>query len=290
MASSERRNRNRTITIRPIELRLSYTDAAGVQQVVQAYIVDVSDDGLGLQLRSELPVETVVGLIPSAAAEGLHLPAKGSVRWTRAMAGGLFRAGLRYEAVPAGRKETLPDMDLYEVMEVSPKASPETIHRVYRLLAQQLHPDNKQSGDSEAFRRLVTAYQLLSDPARRAAYDLERGGALRARWRPFLSPESTRGTEAERRRRYGLLRGLYAKRMLEPREPGMTIFDLEELLGVPRDHLEFTLWYLKERGFVSRSDNNRFQITVTGVDQAESLEQEQNQTTGQVPRALIGGD
>ena len=52
----------------------------------------------------------------------------------------------------------------------------------------------------------------------------------------------------------------------------MTIFDLEDCLGVAREHLEFTLWYLKERSFVARSDNNRFQITVAGVDEHERLE------------------
>jgi curved DNA-binding protein CbpA len=32
--------------------------------------------------------------------------------------------------------------DYYEILQISPTAEPETVHRVYRLLAQRCHPDN----------------------------------------------------------------------------------------------------------------------------------------------------
>jgi hypothetical protein len=38
---------------------------------------------------------------------------------------------------------------------------------------------------------------------------------------------------------------------------------------VPREHLEFTLWYLKEGQYVQRSDNGRHSITLKGVDLTE---------------------
>ena len=37
--------------------------------------------------------------------------------------------------------------DYYEVLQVSPNADLDTIHRVYRLLAQRFHPDNRESGN-----------------------------------------------------------------------------------------------------------------------------------------------
>ena len=46
----------------------------------------------------------------------------------------------------------------------------------------------------------------------------------------------------------------------------------EQLLGVPREHLEFSLWYLKEQGMIVRSDSGKFQITIKGVDQAEQAD------------------
>jgi hypothetical protein len=50
----------------------------------------------------------------------------------------------------------------------------------------------------------------------------------------------------------------------------MTVHELEDLLGCPREHLEFTLWYLKEAACLTRSDNGRYAITVRGVDAVES--------------------
>jgi hypothetical protein len=88
----------------------------------------------------------------------------------------------------------------------------------------------------------------------------------------FTSPDALRGKEAERGKRSGVLKVLCARRIQDPASPSLSVFDFQDLLGVPRDHLEFTLWNLKERGYISRSDNNRFHITITGVDYAEALE------------------
>jgi hypothetical protein len=49
----------------------------------------------------------------------------------------------------------------------------------------------------------------------------------------------------------------------------MSLFDLEDLLGVPREHLEFSLWYLKEHTLITRNDNARYAITVRGADEYE---------------------
>lgn len=49
----------------------------------------------------------------------------------------------------------------------SPNADLDTIHRVYRILAQRFHPDNRETG-SETFRALNEACQILGDPEKRA--------------------------------------------------------------------------------------------------------------------------
>jgi len=49
-------------------------------------------------------------------------------------------------------------------LQISPSAEPETVHRVYRLLAQRFHPDNKDSGNATRFRLVSEAYRVLSDP------------------------------------------------------------------------------------------------------------------------------
>jgi curved DNA-binding protein len=64
--------------------------------------------------------------------------------------------------------------DYYEFLQISPGAEAETIHRVYRFLAARFHPDNQKTGDADSFFLLQQAYEVLSNPERRAAYDATR--------------------------------------------------------------------------------------------------------------------
>jgi hypothetical protein len=51
----------------------------------------------------------------------------------------------------------------------------------------------------------------------------------------------------------------------------VSLRDFESLLDVPRNELEFTLWYLKETGYLVRTDSARHTITIKGVQFAEAL-------------------
>lgn len=55
-------------------------------------------------------------------------------------------------------------VDYYEVLQISPNADQETVHRVYRIQAQRFHPDNLETGDAGKFRAVAEAYQVLSNP------------------------------------------------------------------------------------------------------------------------------
>lgn len=59
--------------------------------------------------------------------------------------------------------------DLYQVLGVDRDASENDIKRAYRRKARELHPD--AGGDEEAFKEATHAYEVLSDPQRRARYD-----------------------------------------------------------------------------------------------------------------------
>jgi len=76
--------------------------------------------------------------------------------------------------------------------------------------------------------------------------------------------------EMEQRVRLTVLEVLYTKRRMEPREPAIFSLDLEEMIGRPREHLEFTIWYLMQKKFVTRDDNSRLVITADGVEHLEA--------------------
>src|SRR5882724_11433901 len=96
-------------------------------------------------------------------------------------------------------------VDYYEVLEISPNASLETIQRVYRILAQRFHPDNPDTGDSSTFREISNAYRVLSDPEQRAAFDVAHRTERRLTWKIFDQSDPQSGMEAEKRRRNGVL-------------------------------------------------------------------------------------
>lgn len=161
--------------------------------------------------------------------------------------------------------------DYYELLQISPNAEPETVQRVYRLLAQRYHPDNGQTGDHQRFRELVAAYEVLTDPVRRAQYDVMHAEARKLRFHAVSGPHrADNPIEVEQLVRITVLEVLYERRRAEPGRSGVFVLDLEELTGQPREHLEFTVWYLTKKNFVAREDNSKLSITVDGVDYLEA--------------------
>jgi len=62
--------------------------------------------------------------------------------------------------------------DYYDILGISRTASDTEIKRAFRNQARQYHPDVNKSPDAEArFKELAEAYQVLSDPSKRAQYD-----------------------------------------------------------------------------------------------------------------------
>lgn len=169
------------------------------------------------------------------------------------------------QSAPPKESRHPEDLDYYEVLQVSRNADSDTIHRVFHLLAQRYHPDNRDTGNHERFRQLVEAHTVLCDPARRAAHDVKLAEEDKTRFKIFDSLQSTVGVQAEIRKRKGILRILYSKRLSDPRSPALRIRELVEMLGCPAEHLEFSLWFLRENKYITRTDNNQFEITSPGV-------------------------
>lgn len=167
-------------------------------------------------------------------------------------------------------------VDFYEALQISPNADQETVHRVYRLQAQRFHPDNHETGNAERFRLVADAYQALGDPEKRAAYDSQH----RLRQRPrleHLDPSTAPALGDELRKRHEILTVLYKKRVATPDQPALGLRELLDVLGMPREQLEFSLWYLKEGGYLLRTDSARHSITHKGVELIETLTAQRDQ-------------
>lgn len=160
-------------------------------------------------------------------------------------------------------------VDFYELMQISPNAEHDTIVRVYRILAARFHPDNPHTGDPEKFQLLTKAYHVLSDPQRRADYDAELAVMRMQPIGVFGLKDFAVGIDGEANRRMGILCLLYNRRRSDPEKPGVSVLELEQTMTFPREHLLFTLWYLKEKDLVRQDGSSDFVITSAGVDWVE---------------------
>jgi curved DNA-binding protein CbpA len=84
----------------------------------------------------------------------------------------------------------------YEVLGVAPGASAEEMKKAYRVLARRYHPD-RAGGDpvaEERFKEVKAAYDVLSDPEKRKAYEAPPRARTRGR-RPTVTTRRSRGRE-----------------------------------------------------------------------------------------------
>lgn len=172
--------------------------------------------------------------------------------------------------IPSEEDFWIEMIDYYEFLQISPHADPDTIHRVYRFLAARLHPDNAESGNAEMFSLLKTAYDVLSDPARRAEYDAACKGGVPKTVPLSASIDFMDSLEGELNRRLAVLALLYFRRRANPYAPEVSLAEIEMRMGFPRDYLDFTTWYLLKKGYVTRADNSDFTLTAQGVDFVET--------------------
>jgi len=161
------------------------------------------------------------------------------------------------------------EVDYYEVLQVSDSAEPETINRVYRIFAQRYHPDNRETGNDARFREITEAYQVLSSPEKRARYDATNQQRKKDRWRVVAAgAESENNFELEQVVRLTVLEALYTKRRMDPQNPGIFLLELEKMIGRPREHLEFTIWFLSQKKLINK-DDARMYLTADGAEYLE---------------------
>jgi curved DNA-binding protein CbpA len=158
-----------------------------------------------------------------------------------------------------------PFIDYYQLLQVSPNAEAETIQRVYRTLVKRQHPENPDASDAQQFVRLGRAYEILSSREKRLAYDRVYQQNAKQPLAVFELKEFAPGIEGEPNRRMGVLCLLYMQRRSNPESAGLSILDLENISGLPREHLLFTLWGLKELELIVQDETTDFAIAGPGA-------------------------
>jgi hypothetical protein len=246
---------------------ISWQDEAGLTHSAQVQGTDVSLSGIGIRSPIKLRKGTAVYI----EAEDGYLTGYGVVSHATRRGTG-YTIGL--ELNEATRK-THPTLDAgqatdhYEFLQINPKAQAETIHRVYRFLAARYHPDNPDTGDPEKFLQLNRAYEVLSNPERRARYDETLKGKQAQPSPLFESVDFLDGVEGEVNRRLAVLSLLYRTCRANVHSPQVSILELETQMGFPREYLDFTMWYLRSKKYVKQEDNGDLALTSSGVDYIE---------------------
>jgi len=88
----------------------------------------------------------------------------------------------------------------YEILGVSPSAEDIVIRAAYRALAQRYHPDKLSDATEIAasrMRAIQEAYDVLSDPVSRVAYDASLSSEDHSQYFPSTSPHSIANLEAQ---------------------------------------------------------------------------------------------
>ena len=246
---------------------ICWHDQNGLTRSAQARGIDLSRSGVRLHCPAELPV----GASVFVQAEGGSPSGYGTVRHCT-FGDSDCVVGLEFQEETKGAFAVQPDdeTNYYEFLQISPKAEQATIQRVYRFLASRYHPDNPETGDAEKFLLLKHAFEVLSDPKRRAAYDLSRPAHEPHPNPAFESIDYMDGIDGEVNRRLAVLSLLYSKRRACPDEPRVSLADVEQRMGFPREYLDFATWYLKSKKYITKEDNSDFELTALGVDYVES--------------------
>jgi curved DNA-binding protein CbpA len=161
-------------------------------------------------------------------------------------------------------------VDYYETLEISPNANSETIERMFRYFAQRYHPDNQDTGDRPRFDVIMEAHDVLSDPSKRAQYDVKHKHHSGLRWKLLKEASESESIEPDLDIQNKLLSIFYVRRRQNLDNPGLGELTLERMLGCPVEHLRFHLWYMKEKGWIRKTESGMFAITVEGVDRANS--------------------
>jgi curved DNA-binding protein len=163
-----------------------------------------------------------------------------------------------------------PFTDYYRILQVDPTCDAKSLESAYRYLAKMYHPDHAEAADPTKLNEVIEAYRALRNPHQRAQYDLQYANNVGF---PSSSQAAADGQSAfgDAEAHDRILMALYGKRRENAQDAGVIGFYLQEMLKCSDEHFEFHKWYLKEKGFITITEQGTLAITIQGVDHVISM-------------------
>ncbi len=186
------------------ELTIILDSSGSPSSRLRARLLEHAENAIKIQLNAALGPNLLVSIAGEMDTGAGRAPLLGKyrVRGCRIAGIGKYYADLTPEAPPQQHRPEQAssaadeEVDHYEMLQVSRMADADTIRRVFHVLAQRYHPDNKETGSEKRFRQVVEANTVLSDPEKRAAYDVKLAAEDKTRFRIFDSLQNTEGVQA----------------------------------------------------------------------------------------------
>jgi hypothetical protein len=72
---------------------------------------------------------------------------------------------------------------------------------------------------------------------------------------------------------------------MDPEHPSISLLEMERRMAFPREYLNFTMWYLRAKEFVTQADNSDFTLTAKGADYVE----EHSSDSEMLSKLITGG-
>jgi len=257
-SQSDRRTNDRDTPAVPTTVQLTLQDAQRNRTIV-AQILSISYSGLGVTSNQALCPGTK--LVYTHPTRNILVTAR--IAWCKPNETHGFEHGIMNESFEASNK-----VDHYTVLQVNTTAEPAMVDGAYEFLSRRYDPKTPDTGNAAIYDRLVEAYQVLSDPVKRTAYEAERSVN-----KASDVAKGERNRAVIQTKRAVILQMLYWRRVESPYKPIITIHEFESVLKIPKEQLEFNLWFLRDKGLIARSDNACFVITAEGVAAAEAVEE-----------------
>ena len=161
-------------------------------------------------------------------------------------------------------------VNYYDFLMISSNADLKMLEAAVRVMLARYNPKNTETGDEQSFELVKRAYLTLSDPHHRATYDkqlAEQG----SNGLPAASDSITLDVvHAEKKKRQGVIALLYRRMMVNSHDPGVSTPQIEDILGLEHEDMQFSYWVLREQGLITRTANGNFSISVEGVLWAEN--------------------